>query len=272
MIPGTGPQPTMPQRPMMPPPPQIPPDKINALKELISDPSWEDVEVLLRDDAGLCFRVDIETDSTIRVDQEVEKAGRIEFLAAASGFMKQMTEIQDPRLLPLAGEMLMFGVRGFKAGRELESSIENVIAQFQDSAQNQNQKPNPEMQKIQAESQARSQELQLKAQLDNKRMMLEAQNQAQSDKNEAQQDVARTQAETQRDMADAQNDAKLKMMEAAMDAKLAAFKESLSQQTAVIIAHINAASRIESSRVSSGLDNGLQPFQFEQSREGSSAV
>ena len=259
-------------------PPALPPSKRIELQELVSNPSWEDIEALIRDEAGLCFRIDIETDSTIKVDQEIEKRNRIEFLTACSGFISQLMNIQDPRMLPLAGEMLLFGVRAFKTGRSLEGAIENLVASYEDNPQNSQQKPNPEMMKVQAQSASRAQEMQLEsrnrmaemqlnAQLEAKKIALQAQANQRSDQNEAAQDVARTQAEQARDQADAANDMKMKVMETMMDAKMKMMEENLKQQTALIIAHINAASKIESSRVAAAADDGSQAFQFEQARE-----
>lgn len=110
-------------------------------------PTWEDVIKLLRTDPIRTFSIDIETDSTIAVDERDEKESRMEFLQAVTGFMKQTAEIAPaaPQLLPLMGELLMFGVRGFRVGRDLEQSIEDAIQGAQQQpAQAQ---PDPEAQK-----------------------------------------------------------------------------------------------------------------------------
>ncbi|MDV2830706.1 hypothetical protein RWD75_25510, partial [Klebsiella pneumoniae] len=58
-----------------PPPPPI--DK--KTMQLMKQPSWEDVETIIRKDMPRCFIIDIETDSTIKADQDAEKAARTEF-------------------------------------------------------------------------------------------------------------------------------------------------------------------------------------------------
>jgi phosphoribosylformylglycinamidine (FGAM) synthase PurS component len=93
------------------------------IQKMLKKPTWEQVESVLRENGARCFRIDIETDSTIKADQEAEKAARSEFLTAAGGFIQQAAQIPSPELQPLLMEMLEFGVRGFKVGRELETEF-----------------------------------------------------------------------------------------------------------------------------------------------------
>jgi hypothetical protein len=107
-----------------PVPPKPLPDNI---KKMLDKPTWEQVEALIRSNGARCFKIDIETDSTIKADQEAEKASRIEFLTAAGGFIQQAATIPVPELQPLLMEMLKFGVGGFKAGRELENEFKATL-------------------------------------------------------------------------------------------------------------------------------------------------
>jgi len=74
------------------------------------------------------WRIDIESDSTVAVDEAVEKQTRIEFLNAVTGFIKEITPLVQSGAVPLdiAKAMLLFGVRGFKVGSELESALETL--------------------------------------------------------------------------------------------------------------------------------------------------
>jgi hypothetical protein len=115
-------------------------------------PSWEDVEALIRNDIAREFRIDIESDSTIKADQEAEKQARTEFLTAVSGFMQQAASV-PPQLAPLAMELLLFGVRGFKVSRELETSFEAFIEKMRKEAEEpQTPMPNPDEVRAKAES------------------------------------------------------------------------------------------------------------------------
>lgn len=139
------------------------------VQELMDMPTWEEVEAIIRNDAARSFRIDIETDSTIKTDQENEKKSRIEFLGAVSGFMQQAVTV-PPELRPLAMQLLMFGVRGFKVSRELETAFEATLDKIRKNEENPHPKqPSPDEQKAQAEqqrTQAEMQMQQMKAQSD----------------------------------------------------------------------------------------------------------
>ena len=101
---------------------------------------------LLRNDALREFRVDIETDSTIAADDDEEKKRRTEFLAMVGAFFQQALPVaqMEPNIVPLMGKMLQFGARGFKAGRELETAIDQYVASLEKQTQEaQSQPPQP---------------------------------------------------------------------------------------------------------------------------------
>ncbi|HKJ73336.1 MAG TPA: hypothetical protein VKA19_04405, partial [Alphaproteobacteria bacterium] len=124
-----------------------------------SPPSANDVFTqavqLLRDEHLRCFNIDIETDSTVIEDMQQEKQARTEFLAAISSFLSQAVPAagQYPELARPLTESLMFGIRGFKAGRQLEETWEQAIEDMEKSqTQRQgNDQPSPEAVKAQAE-------------------------------------------------------------------------------------------------------------------------
>lgn len=146
------------------------------IADLAEQPSWEDVEEVLRDEMSRCFKINIEIDSTIKADQKAEQEARIGFLTAAGSFLQQAATVQVPELQPLLIEMLMFGVRGFRVGRDIEATMKTALNKIKKKAQNPEQaKPDPkveadkakmqvEMQKIQAEIGRAQAELQLKTQ------------------------------------------------------------------------------------------------------------
>ncbi len=145
-----------PQMPGQPPAPLQPiPEE---LQELMAQPSWEEVYALLKDNAMRCFRIDIETDSTMKADQEAEKASRVEFLTAVSTFMEKAMPIAQatPQMTPLLMDMLMFGVRGFPTGKQLETTFEMTqqkLIKLAESKENAPPQLDPAQQKIQADMQ-----------------------------------------------------------------------------------------------------------------------
>jgi len=163
--------------------------------KLMEKPTWEEIEAVLRDKGARCFRVDIETDSTIKADQDAEKQSRIEFLTAAGGFIQQAAQIPVPELQPLLMEMLKFGVSGFKAGRELESEFKTAMDDLKKKAE-QPQQPveDPAAAQAAADAQMKQAEMQGRQAESQAKMQLEAQKMQSADA-QAQMDMQFKQAE-----------------------------------------------------------------------------
>jgi hypothetical protein len=91
-------------------------------------PTQEDVFGLLRNNLLRRFKIEIETDSTIVGDESREKQDRTQFIESMTKFLEAWGPMvmQKPELAPLAGQLLMFGVRAFRVGRELEEVIEET--------------------------------------------------------------------------------------------------------------------------------------------------
>ncbi|NKJ90542.1 hypothetical protein GFM14_02775 [Rhizobium leguminosarum bv. viciae] len=115
-----------------PQPPQLPPE----MQKMMEQPTIDEVVQLLRNDSVRGFRIDIETDSTIEPDEDAEKQRRMEFVQMVGSFMQQAGVIaqQTPVLVPVMVETLLFAARGFRAGRQLENTLEQVGAQLSQSA------------------------------------------------------------------------------------------------------------------------------------------
>lgn len=161
------------------------------ITDLLDLPTWEDIEAIIRNDTARNFRIDIETDSTIKTDQENEKKARLEFLGAVSGFMAQAVNT-PPDLQNLAMEMLMFGVRGFKVSRELETVFEATMRKLK-KAEDQPPQPDPAVQAENARSQLEMQKLQQSGQIEQMKLQssreqaqMNAQNQMQVEQMKAQ--------------------------------------------------------------------------------------
>jgi len=122
------------------------------------------VLALLRDEKTRGYRIEIETDSTIEPDEQAEKKSRIEFTEITGKFLGEALPILQvmPQAAPLFQQALLFLVRGFRAGREMEDTIETVMGQISQAAQQ--PKPNPEEMKLQLEQKKMESEQQFKAQ------------------------------------------------------------------------------------------------------------
>jgi len=119
-----------------PAPQQQPPQLLPDVQQMMQQPTIDEVIQLLRNDSIRGFRIDIETDSTIEPDEDAEKQRRMEFVQMVGGFMQQAGTIaqQTPMLVPVMVETLLFAARGFRAGRQLENTLEQVGAQLSQSA------------------------------------------------------------------------------------------------------------------------------------------
>jgi len=115
---------------------------------------------LLKDDKLRPLRIDIQTDSTILANHQQEQQARIQFLTMAGQFLQQaMPAVQQaPQLGPLLGQMLLFGIRSFPQGAELEGAFENAVKMMETAAKNlaatpQPAAPDPKMMVAQAQVQ-----------------------------------------------------------------------------------------------------------------------
>lgn len=227
-----------------PQPPQIPPALQYAMamhqyQIASAQHKQEKLELILRavgllkQDKMRGFRIDIETDSTVQNDANEEKASRIAFIEATTKFVEQAFQIgaEVPDAAPMLGKMLLFGVRGFRAGRDLESSIEEFVDKMEKDAaarKDQPKPPSPEAQKAQAELQA----TQAKSAAEIQRAQIDAQSSAQDNQRAIEQkhldqqlaaermqiDVAKMRAE----LAMKEREFQMKMQEMRMQMELAA--------------------------------------------------
>ena len=155
--------------PQMPPPPEQPPD--------IGEQMFQQAIELLRSEKMRGFRLDVETNSTLMIDDDEEKQRRTEFIEATGTFLERALPIGEavPPLQPLLLDMLQFVVRGFRGGKSLEGSFEQAIEALRAPPEPapEEQGPSPEqqaaemeMQMSQAKAETEMQVMQAKAQTD----------------------------------------------------------------------------------------------------------
>jgi hypothetical protein len=134
------------------------------IAKLEQTPTIEQVMEFLRDQRVRPFVLDIETDSTIQPDEDAAKQRATEFITAVGGFMQQAVASVSvvPESAPLAAEMLKFVASQFRAGRQMETTIEEFADQMKEAAKQ--PRPNPEAMKAEAEAKATEQDVQLRAQ------------------------------------------------------------------------------------------------------------
>jgi hypothetical protein len=217
---------------------------------------------LIKSDKLRGFKIEIETDSTVPVDKDTEQKNRVEFIAAIGQYLQGVIPAVQEGAIPMkvAREGLLFVVRGFKVGTELEEVLEELGENEDDADQLQKmkqmlQQSQLQMQQMQEENgkltQA-NQQLQAKSETEAARVQAKAKTDqfAAEQKAATDQQAAQTEANTaaQKVAADAQvaqqkadSDAHIKQMIAAHDARLQeqqqAFEQRMQEQQVANEAH-----------------------------------
>jgi hypothetical protein len=107
-----------------------------AIKKIAESPTIDQVLQLLSDCRTKSFVLDIETDSTIIANEQQEKQQRTEFIGVLAQLMPQLTQMYmaDPHTAEFAGDILKFATAPFRAGRSLDSSINNMVEMLKEKA------------------------------------------------------------------------------------------------------------------------------------------
>lgn len=148
-------------------------DIMEQIAKLQGKPTIEKVMKFLRDNKMRCFVLDIETDSTVAADEQMEKQQRTEFVTALGGMVNQFGAVIQtmPQLTPLFGGLLKFALAPYRVGRELDGLIDEAI----DALTQQGQQPppeNPDAIKAKAEAEKMTGEMELKAKEDMRKQQM----------------------------------------------------------------------------------------------------
>jgi hypothetical protein len=129
---------------------------------------FEAIIQLLRNDPLRRYRIAIETDSTLAVNDQAEKQRVNEYIQVVGQFLSNSLPLaaQVPEMAPYLGETLKFVARRYRAGRQMEERLEQGIDALIQKA-SQPPPPPPPDPRIAAE--------QAKAQLEQQKLQFEAQ-------------------------------------------------------------------------------------------------
>lgn len=152
-------------------------EPLEVLKGYAATPEQiQQIEALIKNDKMRTFSIDVETDSTIRVDQQQEKQDRVEYITAISNFTSAFFPLVQAQIITPEAfqQFMMFVSKPFKVGRNVEEALstkdqqpeekqpsaEEMLAQAQ--IQLEQQKLQLEAQKMQSDAQLRQQEIDIK--------------------------------------------------------------------------------------------------------------
>lgn len=183
---------------------------------------------LLRNDAARNFKIEIETDSTIAIDESLEKQAANEYITASGQFLSQAaTMIQMmPQLAPVAVEMLKFGIRRYRAGKTLEGVLDTALKQVIEAQNKPPPEPQPDPDMIRAQNEA--QIGQMKIEIDQQKAMAKAETQRMAAENKTMVEQYKAQSEIQVQQMKLQYEAELQR--AKLQADMAIKQQELQQK------------------------------------------
>ena len=188
------------------------------------------------------LRIDVDEESMVAIRDEEVKRERTEFLQAVTPLVQAVMQAsqQMPALLDVSGEFLGFAVRGFKAGRDLEGTIDQFVdsvreqaAQAREAAKN--NPPPPPLPLLVEQTKAQNAQNLEATRHQNKMTEIQqsAQNESEKERAQAISEAAIEQfrAEAKKSIADAeaQMEARLAEMQHSFDMALERYKAELKQ-------------------------------------------
>jgi len=121
---------------------------------------------MMHDKVTAYYRVDVETDSTVRADLTRQKKEVAEFLAASGAYFKAVGPLVADGTLPanVAIEIYASNARMFNLGKATEDAIDEMVSLAEKkSKQPKQEQPNPDVIKAQADAKAQDQQMQIDA-------------------------------------------------------------------------------------------------------------
>lgn len=104
------------------------------------------------------FRIEVNADSMIQMDEGKEKSDRVEFLTAVGTYIEKAAPVvqMSPAAGPVVMELLKFGITGFKVGKTIEGKLDEAIDKMLQAAMAPKPppQPDPKLQVAQIQAQA----------------------------------------------------------------------------------------------------------------------
>jgi hypothetical protein len=133
----------------------------------LADPEGPDFQYvpqavqLIKDGKLIQHKITVSVDAITEQDDKDEQTARNDFMQNFGFLMQQMVPAVEkmPQIAPMIGHIMLWSVRGFKIGRDIEGEIEQGIAQMAKQGPPE-PPPDPAAQKLQAEAQAHQQAMQ----------------------------------------------------------------------------------------------------------------
>jgi hypothetical protein len=157
---------------------QQPPPPPPEFEKMMSLPSREEVEQVLRNDTMRGYRIDVESDSTIRADMTRNQNNMNLFLQGTAQYASAMGPIVqlDPQLMPTVIEVYSAFARTYKLGKQAEDALDKLSDKGKQMAENPPPKPpDPKIEAEKLKAEAAKQKADLDAQAQQQKMQAEQQ-------------------------------------------------------------------------------------------------
>ena len=203
--------------------------------------------MLLQDKPLRNFRIQVDSDSLVQIDENQNKRERTEFLQAMGGFLTQALPMgqQAPELVPMLIELVKFGVGAYKKAEPIEGAIDQAMDQLKQKQQQMAANPtppppDPEMVKLQGQQQIEQMKMQATAQADQLRVQADAQNAQTQAQFDMQVEQMKMQAEAQLESQKQQFEMALASQELQVKERQERYKSELDAATKITIALLSA--------------------------------
>lgn len=146
------------------PPMGADPEQMEQLQKTAKAVPWEKIVELLRGGVTRAYRIDIETDSTIRGEVRQQQQNAAQFLEGTASFVQAFAPAIQSGMVPadVAVDIYSGFARFFRLGKQVEDALSRMAQQAQEQARNpQPQPPSPEEIKAKADAEARQQQMQM---------------------------------------------------------------------------------------------------------------
>ena len=194
------PPPPQPGQPPQQPPqqPQLPPEIAKAMKE----PSVEEVEQVIRSDMLRAYRVDVESDSTIRSDMTRQQKAMQEFLQGTSQYLAAAGPVVQSGMMPPGPLIEVYAAfaRMFKLGKQADDALDQLSETAKENPPP--PKPDPEAEKAKAQMAMEKEKAQASQQLEQAKLQMQQQGEQaklQMEQQKMAMDAEATQAKGQQD-------------------------------------------------------------------------
>ena len=203
--------------------------------------------MLLQDKPLRSFRIQVDSDSLVQIDEQQNKRERVEFLQAMGGFLNQALPMgqQAPELVPMLVELLKFGVGAYKKAEPIEGAIDQAMEQLKQKQKQMAENPtppppDPEMMKMQGQQQIEQMKMQATAQAEQLRVQADAQNAQTQAQFDMQVEQMKLQAESQLEGQKQQFEMALASQELQAKERQERYKSELDAATKITIALLSA--------------------------------